>query len=177
MRGFDFTGARLHYCNFNKALIKGARFDIAEINGSNLEAASDYADYVTQWEPAPTKPNDVSLPEGAVFRDAPFAPKLTVFWQFAELPGDKAVNVIAISPEITQEDWKAAAGHLMSRNRDVPKFVTASAYADMLSSATGAPFTALDASWTFTRTLPPSEPVSNGLGFRVARLYRPSGAP
>jgi len=88
LRGFDFTGARLIGCNFKGAWIKGARFDQALIDEvrpgtkldpdrTNLQAAEDWKSYAKGWKRAHRRAPE-HLPPGAVFQDAPFAPKMVV---------------------------------------------------------------------------------------------------
>ena len=78
LRNFDFTGARLRNCQFDGALIEGACFDQAEINGSNLRQAKDWREYAEGWELNPFPVKDRHLPVFSVFKDAPFAPEMTI---------------------------------------------------------------------------------------------------
>lgn len=82
LRGFDFTGARLVHCDFNNALIEGARFDQAvldttdRLRRTDLSKAKDWRKHQTIWRLSARPVTDGHLRPGLVFQDAPIAPKM-----------------------------------------------------------------------------------------------------
>lgn len=97
LKGFDFSGAKLHGCNFNFAEIVGARFDKADLGDARPDAdgavapilrrddVSGWDTHCSHWTRSTDPVSDLYLPVHSVFRDAPFAPEMTVlpagrFW-------------------------------------------------------------------------------------------------
>ena len=74
LRGFNFTGARLRECTFKNTLIRNARFDRAEINGTNLREAKDWDDYVAAWYQSKKDRSDDSPPTPKPLPGRPLRP-------------------------------------------------------------------------------------------------------
>ena len=124
----DFSGARLHKCKFEGAKLVGknsiARFDKAELNGSNLRECIDWAQYLSEWRRLNIPITDHHLPAGTTFHDAPFAPELVVvppgrFMMGSQsgsgLPSEHPQHSVTISYRlavgrfpITFEEWQFA---------------------------------------------------------------------
>ena len=182
LRGFDFSGAKLHCCDFDGALIEGARFDKADlgdarpgIDGAGAEIVElvvvrDWRAHRRGWTQSDDPVSDLYLPVHSVFRDAPFAPEMTVlpagrFWMGSPedepdrpknegprrevtIPSRFAIGRFAVTFEeydrfVLATDANLPSGHGWGRDRRPVINISceqAEAYCAWLSKETGADY-------------------------------------